>query len=75
VKIVASIGLIRWRRTGRCGETRLALHIDLVVIGLLYMAYPGTNFIPAEAKALPREGASALVLPCTYLAHHEALML
>jgi len=41
------------------------LHLDLVVIGLLYMAYPDgcrhKIFIPAEAKALPREGASALV--------------
>ncbi len=39
--------------------------IDLVVIGLLYMTYPDgcqhELFIPAEAKALPRQGASALV--------------
>ena len=40
--------------------------LDLVLIGLLYKAYPDgcqhrfTN--PAEAKALPRQGASALVL-------------
>ena len=39
---------------------------NLVLIGLLYKAYPDgcqhrfTN--PAEAKALPRQGASALVL-------------
>ena len=32
---------------------------NLVVIGLMYMAYQ--IFIPAEAKALPHEGALALV--------------
>ena len=42
--------------------------IDLVVIGLLYMAYPNgyqhTMFIPAKAKALPHEWALAHVC-CT----------
>ena len=35
-----------------------------VVIGLLYMASPmvaGIIYVPADAKALPREGASASV--------------
>ncbi len=36
--------------------------------GLVYMAYPNgcwhKSFIPAEAKALPHEGASAFVICC-----------
>ncbi len=38
---------------------------DLVLIGLLYKATPmvaGIDYNPAEAKALPREGASTLVI-------------
>ena len=37
------------------------LPIDLVVIGLLHMAYPDGN-IPAEAQTLPNAGALALVV-------------
>ncbi len=41
------------------------LLLRLVMVGLLYMAYPNgcwhEIFIPAKAKALPCEGASALV--------------
>ena len=44
-------------------------YIDSVEIGLLYMASPHgcrhSLFIPAEAKALPHEGALALVCMAT----------
>ena len=49
----------------------MMLSVGLILIGLLYKACPNgwqrrcTN--PAEAQALPREGASALViLPCAH---------
>ncbi len=62
-------------------NTALQLHmlhfIDLVMIGLLYMAYPDgcqhTIFIPAEAKALPHEGASALVCCIPSLVSNQRL--
>ena len=52
--------------------------IDLVMIGLLYMAYPNgcqhTIFIPAEAKAVPHQGASLLVYCIPSLVSNQRLV-
>lgn len=37
--------------------------IWLLVIGLVYKAYPSIKCIPTKAKALPHEGELALALP------------
>ena len=63
-------------------NTALQLHmhhsIDLVMIGLLYMAYPNgcqhTIFIPAEAKAVPYQGASLLVYCIPSLVSNQRLV-
>ncbi len=52
--------------------SQLCFH--LVVIGLLDMAYPNASirYIPAKAKALPHDGASALVYPVVNFILHIA---
>lgn len=63
-------------------NTALQLHmhhfIDLVMIGLLYMAYPNgcqhINFIPVETKAVPHQGSLLLVYCIPSLVSNQRLV-
>jgi hypothetical protein len=60
--VAATVNLNKLEKEEHCMQVNPQFnHYYFVVIGLLYKASPRLPATPAQAKALPREGASALV--------------